>query len=86
MKPREIGFARAVEGKNAGVGAPAREFGRYSPALERPTRMEAAFATTTTVLRAAMEYGENAVGNVLWYGIGLSVMALEKAARMKKGF
>lgn len=87
MNSKGMGFSRADVGKAVEQKrVPAQEFGRYSDVLERPTRMEAAGALTFTAFNTALEYGKDAIGIALWYGIGVSVMALEKAARMKKGF
>lgn len=85
MNLRETGFSRTSDGKNA-ERRPALEFGRYSDALGKPSRMEAAGALTFTAFNTALEYGKDAIGIALWYGIGVSVMVLEKAARMKEGF
>lgn len=86
MNLREMGFSRAGVAREAEGKAPAQEFRRHSDALAKPGRMEAAGALAYTAFNTALEYGKDAIGAALWYGIGLSVMALEKASRMKKGF
>ena len=86
MNSKEMGFSRAAEAKNAGIRNPAQEFGKYYRVLDKPTHMETFGAFTYTAFNTALEYGKDAIGIALWYGIGVSVMALEKAARMKKGF
>jgi len=89
MTLRETGFSRAAEGKAAARITSAQEFGRYSKILDRPNRAEAAAAVTFTIANTALEYGKDAVGATLWYGIGVSLAAAEKFAEitgMKKGF
>ncbi|MCX6768999.1 MAG: hypothetical protein NTY83_04140 [Candidatus Micrarchaeota archaeon] len=89
MDARETAFAR-VNGKMNGERAkPAAEFRRFSGVFGKPGRMEIAGAATFTLFNTALEYGKDAVGSVLLYSIGLSLLAAEKFLELtgkKKGF
>jgi len=85
MTLRETGFSRAAEEKAAERRTPAQEFGRYSRVLERPTRMEAAGAITFTAFNTALEYGKDAIGSALWYGLGVTLMVAEKVLGKPNG-
>ncbi|NYZ60861.1 hypothetical protein H0O01_04165 [Candidatus Micrarchaeota archaeon] len=89
MNARETAFARANDRSVGERAGPAAEFRRFPRVFDKPGRMEIAGAITFTGLNTALEYGQDFVGSVLWYSIGLSLMAAEKFSELtgnKKGF